>query len=88
MCCCLTFAAESDRVPFRCGITPIPTPSQGRAGASERRRAERFLLVAQRALGLALTGVGQSDGPHGRRVGIPWPMRDAITVHDLYTLPY
>ena len=43
------------------GLTP---PSQGRAGASLKWRAQRFLPLAQRALGLALTG------------GVGWPCRD------------
>jgi hypothetical protein len=42
------------------GLTP---PSQGRAGAISNRRAQRFLPLAQRALGLALTG------------GVGWPCR-------------
>ena len=85
---CLTFAASRDRVPVRCGMASIPTPSQGRAGAILKRCAERLLPLAQRALAVALTDVGELAGPHRRRAIGPGSMMGAITVHDLYTLPY
>ncbi len=80
--CCLTFAATRDRVPSRCGMAAPPTPSQGRAGASLNRCAQRFLLAAQRALVLALTGVAESADPHRRRAFVPALIVRAITGHD------
>ena len=71
MGCCLTFAATRDRVPVRCGMASVPTSSQGRAGAILNGCAQRLRPLAQRALGLALTGVGESADPHGRRAIVP-----------------
>ena len=88
MHCCLTFAASRDRVPFRYGMASAPTLSQGRAGAVLNWCAERLLRKAPRALGLALTSVGESAGPHGRLASVPGSMMGVITIHDLYTLPY
>jgi hypothetical protein len=65
--CCLTFAASRDRVPVRSGMATAPTPSQGRAGAAINGCAQRLRRKAQRALALALTGVGELADPHGRR---------------------
>src|SRR5438132_2614550 len=62
----LTCAASRDRVPVRCGMPLVPTPSQGRAGAIYKWCAERLHPLAQRALVLALTGVGEWVDPHGR----------------------
>jgi hypothetical protein len=81
MICCLRFAAARDRVPCRCGMAAPPTPSQGRARASLNRCAQRFLLAAQRALAMALTGVGESVDPHGRRTFVPCSIVVAITGH-------
>ena len=88
VCCCLTFAPPRYRVPSRCGMPTPPTPSQGRAGAIRNRCAQRLLPLAQRALAVALTDVGELAGPHRRRAIGPGSMMGAITVHDLYTLPY
>jgi hypothetical protein len=82
MGCCLTFAATRDRVPCRCGMASAATPSQGRARARWRRCAQRLLLSAQRALVLALTGVGELADPHGRRSSIACSIVTAITDHD------
>jgi hypothetical protein len=82
MRCCLTYAATRNRVPFRCGLATPATACQGRAGASVNRCAQRLLVLAQRALVLALTGVGQSVGPHGRRRFVPCVIVTAITGHD------
>jgi len=81
--CCLTFAAPHDRVPFRCGMATAPTPSQGRAGANSNGCAQRLLRSAQRALALALTGVGESADLHGRRTIVPCSIVVAIIGHDL-----
>jgi len=78
--CCLTFAAPRDRVPLRCGMPPPPTPSQGRAGAMLNSCAQRLLRKAQRALAVALSGVGELAGPHGRHSRAK-PIDEAI-IHD------
>jgi hypothetical protein len=80
--CCLRFAAPRNRVPFRCGMARAPTLSQGRAGASLNSCAQRLLRKAQRALVLALTGVGKSVGPHRRRSLAPCLIVRAISRHD------
>jgi hypothetical protein len=83
VCCCLTFAAARDRVPSRCGMPTQPTASQGRAGANSNWCAQRILRKAQRALAVALTGVGESVDPHRRRTIVPCSIVAAIIGHDL-----
>lgn len=80
--CCLTYAATRNRVLIRCGIVPPPTPCQGRAGAVLIGCAQRLHPMAQRALVLALTGVGELADPHGRCSSIPCSIVTAIIGHD------